>query len=163
MRDYLWALLGVLLAFVLYSLFSRFLPGMNILVNAFAVVVLYFAIRNGEMFGAGLGMLCGLLQDSFSIGIFGVAGIAFTLLGFGAGIIAKRMNVLSFSRRFLFCLVLLTVGMLVWNFLYLAIFSEHLFTAGGLLFLQPVVTALVTSALFPLLQGLDAYLIQRRQ
>ena len=162
MRDYVWALLGIIFAFVLYSLFSKFTPGLNILLNVFCVVVLYFAIRNGEMFGAGLGMCCGLLQDSFSLGVFGVAGIALTLLGYTAGLIAKRINVMSFSRRFLFCAILLAGELLVWSFLYLTIFSERLFTGGGLLFLQPIFTALVTSALFPLFHIVDGYWIQRR-
>jgi len=162
MRDYLWALLGIIAAFVFYSLFSKFTPGLNVLLNVFGMVVLYFAIRKGEMFGAGLGMCCGLLQDSFSMGIFGVAGIALTLLGYSAGLIAKRINVMSFSRRFLFCFILLSGALLVWSFLYLTIFSERLFTGGGLLFLQPIFTALVTSALFPLIQSVDGYLIKRR-
>lgn len=161
MKEYLGALLGVLAAFALHSLFSRFIPGLNLLVNVFSVVVLYFAIRNGEMFGAVLGMFCGLLLDSFSLGIFGVAGIAFTLLGYAAGVIAKRINVVAYSRRFLFCLVLLTGHLLIWIFLYVAVFSDRLYTGGGLLFLQPVFTALLTSALFPLIQKVSDSLAQR--
>ena len=161
MKDYLWAALSVMAAFVLYSLFSKFAPGLNLMIHVFSVVVLYFAIRNGEMFGAVLGMFCGLLLDSFSLGIFGVAGIALTLLGYAAGVIAKRVNVVSYSRRFIFCLILLTGQLLVWSFLYVAVFSDRVYTGGGLLFLQPVMTAFVTSGLSPLVQFANNYLAQR--
>jgi len=163
MRNFVWALFGIVFAFLLYSLFSRFTPGLNTLINIFSVVVLYFAIRKGEMFGAGMGMCCGLLQDSFSLGIFGVAGIAQTLLGYAAGLIARRINVMSFSRRFLFCLILMVGELLVWSFLYVAVFSDRVFTGGGLLFFQPVFTALAASSLFPLIQIIDGYFIKRRK
>jgi len=110
-----------------------------------------------------MGMLCGLLQDSFSIGIFGVAGIAKTLAGFIAGSVAKKINLAPYSRRYLFFALVLILELAVWAFLYAAIFSRRIYTAGGLIFLQPFLTALAAVGIFPLVKRLRLIIEKRRK
>ena len=78
--DVLKALLGTLVAVAVYSVAGSAGPELLVVFNAFSVVVLYFSVRRGEVFGAVLGTLCGLTQDAFSLGVFGVSGLTKTLL-----------------------------------------------------------------------------------
>ena len=102
MKDILKTAAATLAAFVLYSLLGRIDPSLLLVLNTFSLVVIFFSILKGELFGAVLGALCGLLQDSFSLGVFGVAGLSKTLLGFAAGYVSRKMNVVPFFRNFIF-------------------------------------------------------------
>jgi rod shape-determining protein MreD len=150
-------------AFVLSSLLGRLSPPLILSFNLLSVVVLYAAVRKGEVYGAVTGMICGLLQDSFSIGVFGVAGIAKTLAGFTAGSVAKKINLAPFSRRYSFFTLVLILELAVWAFLYSAIFSRRIYTAGGLLFLQPFLTALAAVGISPLMRHGSRFLEKRKK
>ncbi len=136
---------SVLIAFVLYTLLGKISVSLLLLVNFFSLLVIYFALKKGEIYGACLGTICGLLQDSFSLSVFGVAGIAKTIIGFFAGYISGKINVTSVRRSFVFVFVLLCMELLIWAFLYSFIFSERVNTGGGLIFFQPLITAAVGS------------------
>ncbi|MBP1659137.1 MAG: rod shape-determining protein MreD, partial [Candidatus Aminicenantes bacterium] len=123
-------------------------PALLVVFNAFSVVVLYFSIRRGEVFGAMLGTMCGLVQDAFSLGVFGVAGLTKTLLGFWTGYISRRIDVAPFSRNALFLLVMSVLETLVWVLLMAVVKFRSVNLFGGLLFVQPVVTAVLGSSLF---------------
>ena len=90
MRDSLQAALGIFSAFIIYTVLFKISVSLVLMLNTFSVVVIYFAFKKGEVFGAIMGMICGLIQDSFSIGVFGVAGIAKTILGYLAGTLSKN-------------------------------------------------------------------------
>ncbi|MBP1661740.1 MAG: hypothetical protein H6P95_2932 [Candidatus Aminicenantes bacterium] len=75
LRDVLAAAAAALGAVLLYRLAGRAYPPLVLVFNAFSLVVILFAVWKGEVFGAVLGTVCGLLQDSFSLGVFGVAGL----------------------------------------------------------------------------------------
>jgi rod shape-determining protein MreD len=149
-------------AFVLSSLLGRVSPALILSFNLLSVVVLYAAVRKGEIYGAVTGMLCGLLQDSFSIGVLGVAGIAKTLAGYTAGSVAKRINIASFSRRYSFFVLMLLLELAVWAFLYTTIFSQRIYTAGGLIFLQPFLTAMAAVGSFPFIRWASRLLKKRK-
>lgn len=144
----MWMIVSVLVAFVLYTLLAKISVSLLLLVNFFSLIVIYFALEKGEIYGACLGTFCGLLQDSFSLSVFGVAGIAKTIMGFLAGYISGKINVTSARRNFIFVFVLLCVELLVWAVLYSFIFSEKVNTGGGLIFFQPLVTAVLGSLAF---------------
>ena len=156
LKDVLRALAGTLVAVFVYSLAGAGAPGLLVVFNAFSVVVLYFSVRRGEVFGALLGTMCGLVQDAFSLGVFGVAGLTKTLLGFWTGYIAKRIDVAPLYRNFLFLLVMSAAETLVWAALMSIVRFRSVNLFGWLLFVQPVVTAAVGSALFALERGLRA-------
>jgi rod shape-determining protein MreD len=76
MKDLIRTGLSVLVAFLLYSLLAKISVSLLFLFNFFSLIVIYFALEKGEIYGACLGAICGLIQDSFSMSVFGVAGIA---------------------------------------------------------------------------------------
>lgn len=149
MRDLLESFLGIILALALFSLFSSISVYLIQAVNVFSLVVIYLSSTRDEVYGACLGTACGLIQDSFSLGVFGVAGIAKTIMGFLAGFVSKRIDVSSPSRSFLFIFVLITIELIFWAFLYSFIYSKTLNTGKGVIFLQPLISALIGSLLFP--------------
>jgi len=150
MRKYLFTAFGIVLGFIVYSLLIKISSSLIILINVLSIVVVYFAVKHGEIHGAFTGMICGLIQDSFSIGVFGVAGISKTLLGYIAGLIARKIDVQAYTRNLVFCAILLASELLVWMLIYLFIFGSAVYTQHGLLFLQPLCSSLFASFLFPL-------------
>jgi len=146
--DVLRALLATLAAVVVYSVAGSAGPELLVVFNAFSVVVLYFSVRRGEVFGAILGTLCGLTQDAFSLGVFGVAGLTKTLLGFWTGFISRRIDVSAFGRNALFMLVMSVLEMALWVLITAIARLASVNWHGGLILLQPVVTAVLGSLLF---------------
>jgi rod shape-determining protein MreD len=147
-KDALGAFLGTLVAVAVYSVAGAAAPALLVLFNAFTVVVLYFSVRRGEVFGAVLGTMCGLVQDAFSLGVFGVAGLTKTLLGFWTGYVSRRIDVAPFTRNALFMMVMSVLEMILWVLLSAAVRLESVNFHGGLMLLQPVVTAVLGSSLF---------------
>jgi rod shape-determining protein MreD len=148
MKDLIKVSLSVLFAFFFYTIFAKIFPFFIYLVNIFSLVVIYFAVKKGEVFGACLGTFCGLVQDSFSLGVFGVAGLAKTVTGFLAGYLAKRFYFLSPLRSFVLIGILASFEFVFWALLYSFILSERINTGNGLIFFQPLGTALSGSLLF---------------
>ena len=147
-KDVLRAFLATLLAVLVYSLAGGAGPALLVVLNAFSVVVLYFSVRRGEVFGAFLGTACGLVQDAFSLGVFGVGGLTKTLLGFWAGFISRRIDVAPLFRNGLFMLIMSVLEMVLWVLVTAVVRRESLNFHGGLILLQPLVTAALASTLF---------------
>jgi rod shape-determining protein MreD len=148
MRRSFEPLLVIVLAVALYSVLGKISPVLLLACNVFSWAVLYFSLRRHEVFGAVMGSICGLLQDSLSLGVFGVAGLTKTLLGFGAGYISRKINVAPFFRNFIFLLILAVLELALWEFLIFSLFGEKLTVGGGMTLLQPFITALVVAVLF---------------
>ncbi len=149
-KDILRAVLATALAVAVYSVAGAAAPALLIVFNAFSVVVLYFAVRRGEIYGAVLGTMAGLVQDAFSLGVFGVAGLTKTLLGFWAGFISRRIDVASFGRNILFTFTLSFLEMVLWVLLTAVVRLRSVNLEGGLVVLQPVITAVLVSGLLAL-------------
>jgi len=147
-------LTSVVAAFLMYTIFSRISIYFIYLLNVFSLVVIHYAIKKGESQGAIIGALCGLIQDSFSLGIFGVAGISKTIMGFAAGYISRRIDIIEVKKNFIFIFLLMCTELIIWSSLYLFLLSERVNTAGGILLFQPFITALVGSLFFSLLPKL---------
>jgi rod shape-determining protein MreD len=148
MRRSTEVLAGLILAVLLHTVFGKISPSLLVVFNTFSWVVLYFGLTRGEVFGAVMGTACGLLQDSLSLGVFGVGGLTKTLLGFGAGYISRKINVLPPSRTFVFVLIMAAAELALWKFLVLFLFGEKWSSGGGLVFLQPLSTAVVVTLFF---------------
>jgi len=155
-KEILKTAAATLAAFVLYSLLGKIDPSLLLVLNTFSLVVIFFSMLKGELFGVLLGALCGLLQDSFSLGVFGVAGLSKTLLGFAAGYVSRKMNVFPFFRNFIFIFILATGELAVWAFLYTLVFSKNLITGNALIFFQPLATAVLGSLIFALARRLKS-------
>jgi rod shape-determining protein MreD len=156
LKDILRAGLATLAAFLFYSLLGGARPAVLFFFNAFAVVTVSFSVGKGEIFGASLGAVCGLVQDSFSLGVFGVAGLTKTLLGFWTGYISRRMDVVPFFRKALFLFVMATLELTAWALLNAVVLQDRVNTGRGLLFLQPVVTAVSASAILTIARRVRA-------
>jgi rod shape-determining protein MreD len=137
------ALVAVLVAFLGYSLLGATARELIYLVNFFSIIVIVASMKKGGLFGAVIGTVCGLLQDSFSFGVFGVAGLTKTILGFMTGGISRRIDVSSLGRNFLFTLILSTFELVLWMLLAALVRRQPVFIDHGLMLLQPLVTALL--------------------
>jgi len=149
-RKYLEPGLGIVLAVALYAILGKVAAPLALVFNPFSWVVLYFGLTRQELFGALTGSVCGLLQDSLSIGVFGVGGLSKTLMGFACGYISRKINVAPVVRNLVFLFILALSELVIWKGLASFLFGTGLTTEHGLAFLQPVATALVVAGLFRL-------------
>ena len=148
MKDFIKVAVAFIIAFFLYKILGSISLSLVLLFNIFSLVVIYFAIEKNEVFGACLGAFCGLVEDSFSLGVFGVWGLAKTITGFMAGYIPKKINVIPFLRNFVFIFVLISLELILWALLYSFIFSGSINTGRGLIVFQPLSTAVAGSLIF---------------
>ncbi len=152
MRSLFEAVFGIILAVVLHTILGKISASLLSLFNAFSWVVLYFSLMKHEVFGAVMGTVCGLLQDSFSLGIFGVGGLTKTLLGFSTGYISRKINVTPIARNFIFLLIISSVELTLWKFLVFFLFRERFAGGSGLVFFQPLITAFLATFLFQIMR-----------
>ncbi|MBN2408856.1 MAG: rod shape-determining protein MreD [Candidatus Aminicenantes bacterium] len=141
---------GLMTAVVLQTVIGKISPSLLLVFNPFSWAVLYFGLTRREIFGAIMGTGCGLLQDSLSLGVFGVSGLTKTLLGFATGYISRKINVVSSGRTFVFVLIMAAAELALWKFLVHFLFGEKWATGGGLLFLQPLAAAAAVTGLYQL-------------
>ncbi len=151
LKKFLEIPLSILAAFLFYSIGGLSTPTILQAVNAFSLVVIFFSIRRGEVSGALTGTVCGLIQDSFSTGVFGLAGLTKTMLGFWTGYIARRVDVGPFFSKFLFIVIMASLELGAWLALKSFIFSERVIVGVPLL-IQPLVTSISVSLLFVFLR-----------
>ncbi len=161
LKHFLKISIAIISSVVLFKVLTEISPAFVTVFSVFNLLVLYFALEEGEIYGAVMGSAAGLIQDSFSIGIFGIAGLSKTILGFLAGYISRRINVVPFVRRVVFIFVMLLSEVILWMLLYSAFISEGIYTAKGLLFLQPVCTTALAFVVFPLFKKLTKALPKR--
>lgn len=152
MRYFVKVFLGIFIVFLLNTILSKVSPFLILLFNLFSLVTIYFAIEKGEIYGSCLGAVCGILQDHFSFGVYGVAGLAKTITGYLAGYISRKIDVHPFFRSFIFILILVSVEFILWALFYSFIFPDSVYTGRSLIFFQPFITALLGSVLFFLLR-----------
>ena len=141
LNDFIRVAIGIVVSFLFYTISSKASPSLLLLFNVFSLVVFYFAIEKGEIFGSGLGAACGLFQDYFFSGVYGVAGLSKTISGYLAGYLSKKIDVHPPIRNFLFLIFLLSFDLILWALLYSFIVPDSINTGGGLIFFQPVTTA----------------------
>lgn len=142
LRDAALTFLG---GIVLFVLLGRLDPIVVLLVNPFAAAVIVIASRGGPAWGAAAGTAAGLLQDALTFRVFGLAGLTKTVLGYFSGVVSQKINVVSPSRSFVFGFLMALLELLLWVVLYVLIFGERVHFRNGLLVLQPVVTAALSS------------------
>jgi rod shape-determining protein MreD len=93
---------ALLAAFVLRTVFGRYLPFFVPYLDLFAVVAAGFGLARGRMAGLLSGALAGLLQDAFSGGLLGFNGISKTTVGYLSGIAGRHLIIRGWSTRSLF-------------------------------------------------------------
>ncbi len=160
LRHFLKISIPTIFAIVLFSVLTKISPVFALVLNVFNLLVLYFALEEGEIYGAVMGSVFGLIQDSFSIGVFGIAGFSKTIMGFLAGYISRRINVVPFVRKAVFTFIMLVLEVFLWMFLYSFAISEEFYTAKGWLFIQPACTTVLAFIVFPLFKKLNKVLLK---
>ena len=65
------------------------------------IVVVYISLMSGPVAGVLVGSLAGLLQDSLTLGVLGIGGLAKTLVGFAAGVLGSQFIVAAPLPRFI--------------------------------------------------------------
>lgn len=153
-QDWLVAILSLILAFVIYSFLGALDPALVMLINPFAVVVFFISIIYGEVAGLLIGTSAGLLQDAFSYGVLGLAGLSYTISGFLAGWFSQKLNLNSFTKRFVFSFVFSVLQLSIWLVVYGLIFKQSILYSQIYIYLQPVNTALLVSGMVWLLRKL---------
>ena len=148
MREYIQATLGLGLAFGLYTILGRVASPYVQFLSLFTLAVIFFAQKNGELFGAIMGTAAGLIVDSFSLGVFGISGLTLTITGFLAGLISRKINILSFWKSFLFLAVMTFFESVLWMGLTIVLLSEQTGRPSEVLIIRPLVTAAVGAAFF---------------
>ena len=147
MRDAVRAAAGLAAALVVHTLLSRAVPSWTPLFHVFLLVVLFAALLRGELFGAVMGTCCGLVVDTLSLGVFGLAGLSMTLIGYLAGLVAKRINVLSFVRNFFFLFIMTALEFILWNLLAALLVGQPPAGVRNLL-ARPLATSLLGALVF---------------
>jgi rod shape-determining protein MreD len=64
------------------------------------IVVVYISLLFGPVAGVLVGSLAGLIQDSLSLGVLGIGGLAKTLVGFSAGFLGTQFIITAPLPRF---------------------------------------------------------------
>jgi rod shape-determining protein MreD len=148
MKNIYEAAAAVLASIFLFSILVLIHPSLVLVINPFALAVIYLAIVKGEVFGAAAGTACGLVQDAFSIGVFGQAGLTKTLMGFLAGSISRKINIAPFSRRFLFAFLLSAGELALWTSLNRLLSAGRASFGSEWILLQPPAVALAVALAF---------------
>jgi rod shape-determining protein MreD len=148
--------LTVLGVFLVFTVLHGLAVPLVVLVNVFTIAVILFGVIEGEIPGAVFGMVCGLIVDSFSLGVFGLAGVANTVAGYLAGVISRKIDVVRPARLCLFVGLMAALDLGLWAGLSAVFFSEGFPWTGGWLLAQPFVSALLGTAAFLVYRRLKA-------
>ncbi len=83
--------LGLALAVIVHFVGARLLPDFPRAVDVFLVVVVLYGL-SGDSFSALLaGLAVGLIEDTLTGGLYGLYGIADTIIGYGTARLAQRL------------------------------------------------------------------------
>jgi len=162
MRHLIHGAIGAVIAFTLHVILAEISPSLVIIINVFTLVLIYMAMEKGEIFGSFMGMALGLLQDSFSQGIFGIAGISKCLTGFLAGYVSQKINVAPFFRKVVFVAILIIFELMVWSGLYITIGAGSLNEGRSLILAQPFISSLIGCLAFPYIKKMIIKISRRR-
>jgi rod shape-determining protein MreD len=93
-------ILAIALALALQTTLARFVIRGTVAIDLGLVVVVYAALSFGPITGLLAGTAAGLAQDALSSGVIGIGGLAKTIVGFLAGLIATHLIVARPIPRF---------------------------------------------------------------
>lgn len=116
----------------------------SIIPNLIVVLLVYFTINNGQVFGTILGSIFGLLFDIVSGGILGSAMFSMTVAGFVAGYFYNENKVDYYSSSLIFLLIIF-FSAFIDSFIFLLVSSSEIkLTASDLILEQGVLPAIFT-------------------
>ena len=82
----------------------------NIIPDIIVILVVFFTLKNGQIYGTVLGFILGFLFDLMSGGLIGSAMFAKTLSGFTAGYFYKEKKSESYLSSYIFVAIVFLCG-----------------------------------------------------
>ena len=89
------------------------------------MVVVYNALSTGRVGGMLTGSFAGLVQDTLSGGVIGMAGLSKTVVGFAAGIVGTQFIVTHSASRFVVFFLATVVNAVIFMGLYELLGLRH--------------------------------------
>lgn len=143
-------IIGLLIALTLHTLLDSFYPNALAFFNPYVILVVYYSM-GGNVFGAIIaGVIAGLVQDAFSVAIFGLHAFSLTVCAYIVAYVNSRLS-LRGTLAFGACLG----GAVVVNELVIYILVNILLKRRIEMFEQ----GLVVKTIFTLLFGMLVYQI----
>jgi rod shape-determining protein MreD len=99
--KYLAALAAIAVALALQTTLAGVVIRGTSAVDLVLIVVVYISLNSGPVGGVVAGTVAGLLQDSLTLGVLGIGGLAKTLVGFLAGFLGSQFIITAPLPRFI--------------------------------------------------------------
>ena len=99
--KFLAALLAIAAALALQTTLAGLVIRGTAALDLVLIVVVYISLMSGPVTGLLVGSLAGLIQDSLSLGVLGIGGLAKTLVGFVAGLLGTQFIITAPLPRFM--------------------------------------------------------------
>ncbi len=156
------ALFAVAVSLVLQTTLGRLTVGGTVAVDLTLVVVTYLALIWGPTAGILTGAAAGLLQDTLASGVVGVGGLAKSLVGYLAGVVAQQFILTAPVPRLVIFMGATAVHAAVFMGLYMLLGLRTFSSPLGSVSVQAVGNGLVGLTLFLVAEHVPAMLDRRR-
>lgn len=85
-------IIGLIIALTLHTLLDSFYPNALAFFNPYVILVVYYSM-GGNVFGAIIaGVIAGLVQDAFSVAIFGLHAFSLTVCAYVVAYVNSRLS-----------------------------------------------------------------------
>jgi rod shape-determining protein MreD len=155
-------ILAIALALALQTTLARFVIRGTVAIDLGLVVVVYAALSFGPITGLLAGTAAGLAQDALSSGVIGIGGLAKTIVGFLAGLIATHLIVARPIPRFVVFFLATVLHAIVFMGLYVLLDLRRFGTAYAAVVSQALGNAVVGVLAFWLVERLPGAIERRR-
>jgi rod shape-determining protein MreD len=155
-------ILAIALALALQTTLARFVIRGTVAIDLGLVVVVYVALSFGPITGLLAGTAAGLAQDALSSGVIGIGGLAKTIVGFLAGLIATHLIVARPIPRFVVFFLATVLHAIVFMGLYVLLDLRRFGTPYAAVVSQALGNAVVGVLAFWLVERMPGAIERRR-
>lgn len=155
-------ILAIALALALQTTLARFVIRGTVAIDLGLVVVVYAALSFGPITGLLAGTAAGLAQDALSSGVIGIGGLAKTIVGFLAGLIATHLIVARPIPRFVVFFLATVLHAIVFMGLYVLLDLRRFGTPYAAVVSQALGNAVVGVLAFWMVERLPGAIERRR-
>lgn len=138
--------IGLLIALTLHSLLDSFYPNALAFFNPYAILVVYYAMGGNLVGSIFAGIAAGLVQDAYSVSLFGLHAFSLTVIAYAVAYINSRL-VLRGALVFGACLF----GAVIVNELVIFVLVNVLLKQRIEMFEQSMIVKAIFTALFGML------------
>ena len=155
-------ILAIALALALQTTLARFVIRGTVAIDLGLVVVVYVALSFGPITGLLASTAAGLAQDALSSGVIGIGGLAKTIVGFLAGLIATHLIVARPIPRFVVFFLATVLHAIVFMGLYVLLDLRRFGTPYAAVVSQALGNAVVGVLAFWLVERMPGAIERRR-